>query len=296
MVRDIVGKSGVKLVCHLGSRHLCGAFRHINDALVDLLHLPRLWCADKIVDSAVSLDNVRGDSSYITVRVVDSRVGDNVLPQVVDPDAHELRSVQCGTSKFRGCCRVGSHTLKVEEHADIRQCRLGPDRILIARMPCKSSIHTVKYTFSCHDCLSVSLFLTRATKKDHSSRFRVLLDISFYSKRCRHSTRTEEVMSASMSIRVVPCGFLSHRAAAFLGQLRQGVILGEETDHRLSASVYSLERRRHTADSHLHLESLFFQDFLVELRGLEFMESDLCVVENFVADINDQSFFICNCF
>ena len=163
-------------------------------------------------------------------------------------------------------------------------------------MPCKSSIHTVKYTFSCHDCLSVSLFLTRATKKDHSSRFRVLLNISFYSKRCRHSTRTEEVMSASMSIRVVPCGFLSHRAAAFLGQLRQGVILGEETDHRLSASVYSLERRRHAADSHLHLESLFFQDFLVELRGLEFMESDLCVVENFVADINNQSFFICNCF
>ena len=103
-------------------------------------------------------------------------------------------------------------------------------------------------------------------------------------------------MSASMSIRVVPCGFLSHRTAAFLGQLRQGVILGEETDHRLSASVYSLERRRHAADSHLHLESLFFQDFLVELRGLEFMESDLCVVENFVADINDQSFFICNCF
>ena len=102
-------------------------------------------------------------------------------------------------------------------------------------------------------------------------------------------------MSASMSIRVVPCGFLSHRTAAFLGQLRQGVILGEETDHRLSASVYSLERRRHAADPHLHLKSLFFQDFLVELRGLEFMESDLCVVENFVADINDQSFFICNC-
>ena len=242
----------------------------------------------------MSLDNVRGDSSYITVRVVDSRVGDNVLPQVVDSDAHELRSVQGGTSKFRGCRRVGSHTLKVEEHTDIRQCRLGPDRVLIARMPCKSSIHTVKYTFSCHDCLSVSLFLTRASKKDHSSRFRVFLDISFYSKRRRHGTRTEEVMSASMSIRVVPCGFLSHRAAAFLGQLRQSVILGEETDHRLSASVYSLERRRHAADSHLHLEPLFFQDFLVKLRSPEFMKSDLCVTENFVADIDDQGSFICN--
>ena len=53
-----------------------GLSDYINDARVDLLHLPRLWCADKIVDSAVSLDNVRGDSSYITVRVVDSRVGE----------------------------------------------------------------------------------------------------------------------------------------------------------------------------------------------------------------------------
>ncbi len=74
MVRDIVGKSGVKLVCHLSPCHLCSTFRHINDALVDLLHLPRLWCADEIVDSAVSLDNIRGDSSDITVRVVDPRV------------------------------------------------------------------------------------------------------------------------------------------------------------------------------------------------------------------------------
>ena len=49
-------------------------------------------------------------------------------------------------------------------------------------------------------------------------------------------------MSASMSIRVIPCGFLSHRAAAFLRQLRQGVILGEDANEQTLWALYKADK------------------------------------------------------
>ena len=124
----------------------------------------------------------------------------------------------------------------------------------------------------------------------------MLLKIRFHCKRCRHGSRTEQVVAAAMSVRVLPFGFLSHRAAAFLGQLRQGVILGEETDHRLFCSICSFKCRRHAADSHFHLESFFFQNILVEFCGLKFMKSCLRIIKNFVTHLDDQVFFVRNCF
>ena len=224
MVRDVIGKTCIELICHLSPCHLCSAFCHINHTPVYFLYLPGLWRADEIVDAAVSLDNIRGDSSDITVRVVDPRVRDDMFPKIIDADAHEFRRIQRRSSEFRSCRCMGGHTFEVKEDADIRQSGLRPDFVIIARMPGERRIHAVKDSLSCHDRLAVAFFLARASKKDHASRFRMLLKIRFHCKRCRHGSRTEQVVAAAMSVRVLPFGFLSHRAAAFLGQLRKSVI------------------------------------------------------------------------
>ena len=53
---------------------------------------------------------------------------------------------------------MGGHTFEVKEDADIRQSGLGPDFILITRMPGERRIHAVKDSFSCHDRLAVAFF------------------------------------------------------------------------------------------------------------------------------------------
>ena len=207
----------------------------------------------------MSLDNVRGDSSYITVRVVDSRVGDNVLPQVVDADAQAPQRPGQNV-KFRAATTRWEVTpLRVEEDT-LTFASVDSDQIAFLSPGCrKAASAPVKYTFSC-DCLSVSLS-SLGHPKDHSSRFQVLLDLSFVQQALAVSAPApRRVMSASMSIRVIPCGFLSHRAAAFLGHLRQIVILGEGNRSPAFRFRIQPERRRHAADSHLHLESpLFFR-------------------------------------
>ena len=79
MVGDKIRKSRVKLIGHFRSGHLCSSLGHIDDPLIDLLHLPGLGSADKVVDPAVALYHIGGNASHIPVRVVDPGVGDNVL-------------------------------------------------------------------------------------------------------------------------------------------------------------------------------------------------------------------------
>ena len=79
MVGDKIRKSRVKLIGHFRSGHLCSSLGHIDDPLIDLLNLPGLGSADKVVDPAVALYHIGGNTSHIPVRVVDPGVGDNVL-------------------------------------------------------------------------------------------------------------------------------------------------------------------------------------------------------------------------
>ena len=79
VVGDKIGKPCIKLIGHFRSGHLCSSLGHIDDPLIDLLHLPGLGSADEVVDTAVALYHIGGNASHIPVRVVDPGVGDNVL-------------------------------------------------------------------------------------------------------------------------------------------------------------------------------------------------------------------------
>ena len=206
-----------------------------------------------------------------------------MLPQIVDAYAHQLRRIQSRTAEFRRCRRMGGHSFKSEEYAYICQSGIGCHTVYISRMPGECHIQTVKNTVSGHDGLAVSLFLAGTSEENHRSLSGILLQISLDRQRCRQGSRSQKVVAAAVAVRIAVSRRRSHGAAAFLGQLRKSVILCQKAYHRLSLSILSLERRGHSRQAHLHLETFFFQNFFIELCRPEFMKAGLRKIKDLIA-------------
>ena len=154
-------------------------------------------------------------------------------------------------------------------------------------MPSKGRIHSVKDPVPSHEGLGVALFLTGAAKYHYRALLAGLCEVSLKSKGCCKCPRTEEVMSAAMSIRIVSADGLPLGLSACLGKLRQGIVLCKKGYDRMSLSEACLKGSGHAVYAGLDRKALLPEHILKKLCAFELMKSRLRIIKDAVRQLDD---------
>ena len=121
-----------------------------------------------------------------------------MLPEIVDPDVHQLTGIQSASAQMRRLGSVGACAVKGIIDPVIGQ-GLVEDAGLIVRVPGKRSIYIFKKTFVDHSCLSGSVFFSWTAKiQDRTGELFSLHDV-FQKEGAGHDSAAQKVVAAAMA-------------------------------------------------------------------------------------------------
>ena len=221
-VGDIFGERHRQLAVHFGSGHQRSSAGNVLYPFKQLVQLRGEWCANLVADGGVVLYNVWRGAACVNVGVVDAHLWDNVLPQVVAADAHQLNGIQCAASHVGSSSGVAGATLEMEVGSDDGIGLHPLNGVLVAWMPGVDEIHMVKQSGARHELLGACALFGRTAEIDDGSVFSGLLQIILDGKHgsqraCTQRTVSAAVSGASRHYRLWGCG------CCLLAQAGQGI-------------------------------------------------------------------------
>ena len=144
IISDHVGISGNLTNIHSRSRDQSRALCNIAHPLIKLFDLSYLWCADRIEYLCLRWNHIRGNSTGVCDRTMNSRCVDHMLSHIIHANVHDLHCIQRRTSKLRRSRRMGGDSMEGKEHTEIGKIAISqsskyPSRTRYAFPPAFSS-------------------------------------------------------------------------------------------------------------------------------------------------------------
>ena len=179
-----------------------------------------------------------------------------MLPQELDSNVHQLHSVQGGTALLRGSRRVGGNAGEFILCLDTGIAGTGGHLVFCSRMPGEGRVAFLKYAVPGHEGLGGSSLFAGTAIEDHlSASLSLFLQIVLDGKGSRHGSGSQKIVAAAMAV-AVGYQFFTTLLPGHLGKSCEGVVLGQDPDHRLSGAIGRTERRLNSAEGMLHLKAL----------------------------------------
>ena len=277
----VVGERHRDLVVHLGARHQRGALGHVHHAGEQLLHLADLRRAHLVLDHRVALHHVGRCAARIGVGVVDARLVDHVLAQVVAADVHQLAGVQRAAAQVRRAARVRGHAVEHEVRAHDGHIAIRAHLVDGARVPGVGKVHVVKAACARDELLGARALLGRAAKEDHRAVHLVLDHVVLQRHGRRKRARADQVVAAAVT-RAAGHHRLLGGAGRLLRQPVQRVVLSQQAHHRLARTdlVGGGKRRGDVRDVVLDGKALGLERLHQRPCGLRLLIRELRIAPN----------------
>ncbi len=180
-----------------------------------------------------------------------------MFAHVVDTDIHQLDRVQRTAALLRVPGRVSRNAVECELHRHNSLGTARPGAGLRRRMPVQADVQIVELPVKQHVDLADDRLFGRSAVKANRAFKVVLLHRRLDGQDSTQRARSQAAVTARM-----PGRSLFKRRSNRFGLLRhpgQRVVFGKNPDDRFSGAVTRHKGRRHSGDTVLHLEPVFFQ-------------------------------------
>ena len=242
----------------------------------------------------MGLNDVRGLAADIQICVVNPRLLDDVLAQIVDAAVHELTGVQGASALLRRGSGVSAHALEVKPGTDISDEPAGHRHVRVARMPCEQHVEIVKHMRAGHEGLAVAGFLRRCAEKHNCAGHAALFKPFPGKKGSAERSCAQCAVTTAVTISL-PGDLFFLRDALFLGQAGERVKFSRDADERPPASVHSLEGRRNAGDAGFDRKTFRRQGVCERFAAFELLVARLCVRPELLVHPGDRSCLIFGC-
>ena len=234
------------------------------------------------------LHHIGRDAAGIGNGVMDSVGGLDMLPHIVHTHIHQLHRVQGAAAQMGTGGGVGADALEPEVSLTVGHHAAGHHRVAAGGMPGDGQIQTVKHTGAGHIGLAAAPLLGGGADEHHGAAFSGLLQIvpDFQSR--AHRGGSQQMVPAAVAVVGAGPG-TGGGETGLLGHTAEGVVLRQQAYHRTAAAVGGGEGGVHIRKTGGDREALSAHQLGDGRGAFVFLEPDLGVIPDPVAEFTQQS-------
>ena len=147
----------------------------------------------------MTLHDVGGVTAGVGDGIMDPGCIDDMLPQKIRTDVHQLHGVERTAPQMGLDRRVGRDAVKAVEHLAVGKRGQIAHAGRVGRVPAERCVQCVEHAIASQKCLGGAVFLRRAAEIDHRARCTGRFQIGLDGKRRSERTDAEQVMPTAVS-------------------------------------------------------------------------------------------------
>ena len=283
LVGYTVGAGFVKDDFTFGAAHHRRPACDLANALVDFAHLVKLRRPDQVQHLCLRLNHVGRSASGVGDRIVDPRLRNDMLPQIIDADIHQFHRIQRTAAQMRRSGGMSAAAVETKIHLKIGQRANRHDAVVPERVPGESDIQRIEDAGPRHESFARTAFLAGTTVIANRPCQAGFGNKPLHSHRRRQCPCPQQVMTATMTVSIRRNRFLAGKRR-FLAQPRQRVIFTKKTDNRTAAAKTGDKSGRQPRHRLLHLKSFASQRINQQLTRAELLKPHLGKLPYFIAE------------